>query len=99
MPHIDWNAGLHIGIPEIDEQHEKLTAMINELYYAFMDGRDKAVLSSIIIGVADYTGYHFDAEEKRMRQADYPEAAVHFGEHREFLDKSIDFLLAYAVMS
>jgi hemerythrin-like metal-binding protein len=95
MPPITWHPGLHIGIPEIDEQHEKLTGMINELCLAHAEGRDKAVLSEIIIGVSDYAGYHFDAEEKRMREAADPEIEAHLAQHREFLGRSIGFLLSF----
>lgn len=95
MPPITWHPGLHIGIPEIDEQHEKLTGMINELCLAYAEGRDKAVLSEIIIGVSDYAGYHFDAEEKRMREAADPEIEAHLAQHREFLGRSIGFLLSF----
>jgi hemerythrin-like metal-binding protein len=95
MPHIAWCDTFLTGVREIDEQHEKLTAMINELYYAYMDGKDKDVLSSIIAGVSDYTSYHFAAEERLMHDSGYPLSAEHKKEHQEFIEKSIDFLIAH----
>ena len=95
MPEIEWNDSLHVGIPKIDAQHQKLTGMINELYYAYMNGEDKKVLSGIITGLSDYTTYHFGTEEQIMASAGYENMAEHVGQHHEFVSRTIDFLLAY----
>ncbi len=95
MGHITWCDNLMTGVSEIDEQHKKLTTMINELYSAHMNGKDKDVLSSIITGISDYTNYHFATEEKLMLEYDFPHTAEHKEKHREFTERSIEFLIAY----
>ncbi|MFW5488351.1 MAG: bacteriohemerythrin [Desulfovibrio sp.] len=95
MPVILWCDSMLTGIQEVDEQHENLTAMINELYYAYVDGKDQTVLSKIISGVSDYTKDHFSTEERLMKEHEYPDTTAHMQQHRKFEDKSIDFLIAY----
>ena len=95
MSAIEWNEGFHIGVAEIDAQHEKLVSMANELYYAFMSGEDNAVLSEIVTGMSDYSVYHFGTEEALMRDHGYPQSEGHLAQHKEFTNKTLDFLLTY----
>lgn len=95
MPEIIWNDSLQVGITEIDAQHERLITMINELYYAYMNGVEQDVLSKVITGVSDYTAYHFSTEERLMEEYGYPHAEEHIAQHREFTRRSIDFLMAH----
>ncbi|WP_029893412.1 bacteriohemerythrin [Desulfohalovibrio reitneri] len=94
MPQIEWTDDLRIGVERIDAQHEKLTGLINELYYAYMQGREQDVLARTIREVSDYTLYHFADEEKLMAEIGYPELEAHKARHREFANKTIGFLLA-----
>ncbi len=94
MPEICWNEGLCVGVAAIDDQHRNLTATINELYQAYAAGRDKAVIERIVCALSDYVAAHFGLEEALMAQSDYPDAEAHKAEHREFLDKTMDFILA-----
>jgi hemerythrin-like metal-binding protein len=95
MGKITWCSDFCVGVAEIDAQHEHLVSMVNELFRAYMQGREKEVLSDIITGLSDYTAYHFSTEERLMDEHAYPATAEHRLEHREFIDRSIDFLLAY----
>ncbi|MFW5734370.1 MAG: bacteriohemerythrin, partial [Oceanidesulfovibrio sp.] len=86
-----------IGVAEIDDQHEKLTAMINDLYYAYMEGKERTVLSPIINELHDYAHYHFRTEEKYMKLLGerYGDLNQHRAKHAEFFNTVIDFLLLY----
>ncbi|TVM16270.1 hemerythrin [Oceanidesulfovibrio indonesiensis] len=97
MPQIDWTPDMHIGVAEIDAQHEKLTGMINALCYAYMDGKEREVLSPIINELHDYAHYHFTTEEKYMKQLGerYDFIEQHRAKHGEFFSTVIDFLLRY----
>lgn len=94
MAEICWSEGLCVGVSSIDEQHKQLTGLINEFYQAFAAGRDKELLDRLIASLADYVAAHFGAEEALMAQTAYPDSAAHKAEHREFLDKTIGFLVA-----
>ena len=95
MP-MKWNRELEINIPEIDRQHQKLVALINELDAAMQDGRGKAVIGAVLDKLVDYTVYHFGAEEHLMDEHHYPGSVRHKTQHVEFVKKLIDFRSAYA---
>lgn len=93
---ITWCKDFCVGVRVMDEHHERLVSMVNELFKAYMDGREKPLLCGIISALSAYTDYHFSAEERLMAEHGYPQSAAHKAEHREFVGKSIDFLLAYS---
>lgn len=93
MPQICWSEGLCVGVTTIDDQHRRLTAVINELYQAYAAGKDNAVIGDIVAALADYVASHFGAEEALMTQTAYPDIEAHKAEHREFLDKTVGFLV------
>lgn len=93
MPEICWNPSLNIGVADIDEQHEKLTGLINELYQSYAAGRAKEIITRIIGELSDYACYHFGTEEKLMVETGYPERDVHVAQHRVFMEKTIGFLV------
>ncbi len=43
MALIDWDKSLSVNVEEIDQQHKKLIAMINELNEAMRNGKGKEV--------------------------------------------------------
>ncbi|WP_461210123.1 bacteriohemerythrin [Desulfocurvus sp. DL9XJH121] len=94
MPRIEWNDGLKLGIREIDRQHEKLIALINGLYDAFTQGREKQVLDGIVSEAHDYIGYHFSTEQRLMEEHGYPGLDDHVDQHEDYILKSSDHLKA-----
>ncbi len=63
MALITWNNGLDLGVEEIDNQHRKLVAMINDLNDAMRQGRGNDVLAKILGGLINYAATHFNTEE------------------------------------
>jgi hemerythrin len=97
MATMQWDNSLCVGVREMDEQHEHLTDVINSLYYAYMDGRQRDYLGEIIRQVNDYADYHFRAEEALMERLGgaYEEEARHKAQHVEFFSRVINFLFDY----
>lgn len=91
MALINWNSSLSVNIAEIDNQHQKLVGMINDLNEAMRQGKGKTVLGQIINGLIGYVGTHFKTEEKYFEQFGYPETDLHKKEHQEFTSKVGDF--------
>lgn len=91
MALIKWNTDLHVGVREIDLQHQRLVGMINELDDAMKQGKGKDLLGKIIQDMVSYAGNHFRTEEKYFDQFGYPEAADHKKEHGAFTHKVLDF--------
>lgn len=92
----DWTDAYSLGVPSIDEQHQKLVAMGKELQILVETrGGDDIYdeLVAMIEGLTDYTRYHFDYEEDLMAKNGFEELENHKQQHREFVDKleSIDF--------
>lgn len=91
MALLTWNDKYSVNVKEIDDQHKKLIALLNDLHSAMQEGKGKDVMSAVLKGLVDYTAYHFSAEEKYMRQFDYPGYAQHKAEHDHFVRQVLDF--------
>lgn len=79
-----WNESYRVNVKKCDEQHQKLFAIINELFEAMSAGKAREALDNVTAELAAYTQSHFRAEEELLRRAQYPKLAVHQGEHHKF---------------
>ncbi len=97
MNEFQWDMEMNIGVAEIDEQHEYLTGVLNTLCQSFAQGTDKEILEETISQINDYGRYHFETEERYMRQFEneYPDYIAHLEAHQEFFEKVVSFLLDY----
>ena len=96
MALIEWTSSLQLGVEEIDNQHRKLVAMINDLNDAMRQGKGKTVLGKTVDGLSAYTATHFKTEEKYFQQFAYADAGPHVTEHDAFARKVADFRMAFA---
>jgi hemerythrin-like metal-binding protein len=94
---IEWTGALKVGIPVIDEQHQVLVGLINQLDDAARSGKTNAELGGILKELDRYTRYHFGLEEKAFEDFGYPDARKHIAEHAAFIGKIDEFELAFAV--
>ena len=85
MALITWGPMLAVGVKEIDDQHQKLIALINQLNDAMSSGKGKEALQSILNELVRYTQYHFSTEERLMAQHKYEFSATHKAEHVKFI--------------
>ena len=91
MSLIQWNDSFSVNVVEIDQQHQKLVAMINDLNDAMRQGKGKDVLGKIVNGLIVYAESHFKTEEKYFDQFGYPETDSHKKEHSDFVVKVSEF--------
>jgi hemerythrin len=70
MARVQWCEAFDTYIPEVDEQHKKLVAMINQLDDSLKQGKGlvNETVGAVLIELVDYTGYHFEAEERIMQE-------------------------------
>jgi hemerythrin len=87
MPLIEWTDKLSVRVREIDDQHKKLIRLLNVLNDAIQSGKGKHVLENTLRELADYTVYHFQTEEKYMKQFGYAGFIPHKVAHDEFAKK------------
>lgn len=87
MPLLPWKEEYSVKIREIDEQHKKLVAMINELNDAMSQGQAKQALEKVLDRLVGYTASHFATEERLMQTHGYPGFAEHKEKHEKMTAK------------
>lgn len=92
---VEWKDSLSVGIDSIDNDHKKLLTLINNLqtavYYPTGEAFERQALQELV----DYTKYHFEREEKMMRDNEYPDYEPHKQQHEAMIAKVSGFLDAY----
>jgi hemerythrin-like metal-binding protein len=73
------------GVDSIDEQHQRLIEMVNNLDEACRLGEAKERLKQMVDFVAEYAQEHFGHEESIMDQHRCPAAGKNKVAHRQFL--------------
>ena len=58
-----WNDNFETGIEIIDQQHQKLVDIINELANQLANCSNANILDEVFVELADYAAYHFKTEE------------------------------------
>jgi len=91
MAYLEWNDRLSVKVAEFDKHHQKLIDLINKLHDAMTDGLAKDVIGRTLLELADYTKYHFAAEEVRMKACGYQGLSDHKAEHDGFVASLVDF--------
>ncbi len=90
---MDWSKEYEIGIKVVDQQHEKLLDMINQLKGAIGKDNVTKIMGDILRGLVDYVKFHFDDEEKVMHRISYPEIERHKKLHKELVEEVAMILL------
>jgi hemerythrin-like metal-binding protein len=84
-----WDHSLSIGIKEIDEQHQELVSIINQVEVLFKQsmegGSDISETHKIIETLSAYAASHFEKEEQLMTKFGYPHLDEHMKEHEYFV--------------
>lgn len=82
-----WDNGYSVGVADIDQQHQQLMNLVNDLNEAMVQGKGRQVVGGILDKLISYTAGHFAAEERLMQQHDYPEYAEHKAKHAKMVAK------------
>lgn len=84
---IEWQTRFETGIPDVDDDHRRLVALINDLDFVLESGGDMGRAGEAIDALIDYADYHFAREEALMVEghfdgtADHAMAHAHFGQY------------------
>ncbi|MDR1107591.1 MAG: bacteriohemerythrin [Spirochaetaceae bacterium] len=89
---VEWDDRYLIGIPLVDDQHKELIRLTNELYESCLLGDEAAreTFKSAIRKLVDYVKFHFGAEERILKNINYPEFAVHKRQHEDFVRQVLE---------
>lgn len=84
---IEWNDGMSVGIPEIDEDHKQFIVLIDGLNRAIVDRMVLGELKARLQLILESTERHFEREERLFREWKYPEADYHAAKHAQTTKK------------
>ena len=85
MKKIEWNESLSIGIEFIDKDHQALLKRLNDVSDAVASHQGEREITRTLKFLSDYANQHFDAEEKKMTETDYPGLQEQIEEHKKFI--------------
>lgn len=91
MALIDWQENFSVSIKDMDDQHKKLIAMINQLHEAMKAGKGATEIKTIVGEMIDYAKFHFESEEKLMAEHRFAGLASQKIEHGAFIKKTLEF--------
>lgn len=84
-----WSKAFETGIRDIDQQHQELFRIGEDLYQK-LEAAAKTDISDSILdsleNLALYAAYHFDTEESLFAKCGYYECDEHIQEHRSFIE-------------
>jgi hemerythrin-like metal-binding protein len=86
-----WDTSFSVGVETFDNHHKKLFAIINELYAIYADDSKRPRVKELTFQLLDYTYFHFGAEERAMKDAEFPEITNHLVSHQEFKKNAARF--------
>lgn len=88
-----WSESLSVGNPVIDEHHQRLIRLFNEVGQ-LVENEQKIPLFSTIKVISElnvYAIFHFKEEERLMEINNFPELEAHKLLHNEFIDTLTKF--------
>ncbi len=84
---VQWSDELSVGVPQMDEQHQRWIDILNSFYDAIERGDRKEAVSHLFQGVEEYTSFHFGAEEQFMAEIGYPDLEAHRKVHQGLIEQ------------
>jgi hemerythrin len=102
---IAWNDMLSVGVPEMDDEHRRFIARVNDLNKAIIESEDKATVERTMAMMLAEAAHHFEHEQELLARWNYPETGEHTAKHaeltaqfdrvmQEFADTDISFVWA-----
>ena len=79
----EFDESLVTGNEMIDSQHKELIAKINSLVESREKDGGKVAAIKMLDYLAEYTEFHFNAEEKLQEEIEYPGIEEHKKQHQE----------------
>lgn len=91
MALVNWSDEYSVGVSMLDQQHQHLISMLNELNDAMLQGKGRDVVQGLLGRLLQYTRVHFSTEESLMSRWGYPELKAHQAEHERLTRKAMEF--------
>ena len=88
-----WSKSYETGIKKIDEEHQMLIQLINELEDAMTSGKSKQTMGQVLKNLVEYVKCHFKDEEKVMEKIGYDELERHKVLHKDLVNQVAGILI------
>lgn len=82
MSIIQWTEDLSVGVPRLDEHHQRLIELTNQLGAAIAAGDTERTTGAVLGELIRYVYYHFGEEERLMEAAGYAALPTHRQHHK-----------------
>ena len=80
----EWSEDFNVGVDVINEQHRTLVDLINRLYEEIViKASNVDILEEVLEELVRYAIYHFEFEEKLLRNRGFSEMDAHSGYHAQ----------------
>jgi hemerythrin len=89
---ITWQQEMSVGVAEFDIHHKRIISLINKLQSSVARDADGNITREVLTELANYTIYHFFAEEELMDKYGYPGYTSHRKEHLELTAKTLQLM-------
>ncbi len=86
MTVVDWDDSFSVGNAEIDADHQRIIALLNELHDACAAAAPQAIVLRLFATLDDAIGAHFRREEEILAENGYAEVEAQRVEHRLLRD-------------
>lgn len=87
MATFEWKEEYSVGVQLIDDQHKVFIGIINELYTAIMEKKEKTILDDVFRQLVAYTQFHFQTEERYFDEFQYEGSEEHKVAHKKLCDQ------------
>lgn len=92
---VKWKEEYSVGITHIDQDHKKLINLLNQFTVAYDHAMSEDFEKKSLEELIAYTKYHFEREEKLMRDNGYPDFEAHQAKHKEMIEQVDKFVDLY----
>jgi len=82
-----WKPEYSVNVPELDQQHQWLFQIVQDLERAIAGGHGQAEVERILSNLVQYTMYHFATEEELLQKHGFPGVNEHRIEHNQMTMK------------
>jgi hemerythrin len=84
---VRWGEHMSVGVAELDADHERIIAALNELVLAHDRHLGREAIDALFEQLLQVVLRHFAREERAMAECDYDGLAYHASEHRRIRDR------------
>jgi hemerythrin len=92
---LEWNEGMSVGIPEIDDDHKQFILLINELNRSIAERMRPTEILKRLQFIVEDTERHFEREERFLQERHYPDAEGHTRTHAQILSSLKNIMASF----